>query len=96
MVQPPGKALVFPAEHTFWVRALALSQRCGDGFGVFFRFGEVYGDIQETIGGFGSPLDVLGDAVPADIIDISAELVIPGGRFLGRLLIFLPELRDYR
>ena len=51
----------------------------GDVAGIFFRLGEVDGDVQIAIGGGGGEALIFGDLVDADVIAVAAELIEPVG-----------------
>src|SRR5699024_2034639 len=77
VVDAAGVALVFGAELAARVVGGGQVPGGGDGARVLFGLGEVYGDVQLAVLRGGFPLDVLGDAVAADVVGVLAELVVP-------------------
>ena len=75
MVQAPRIAFVFHTQQAFRIAALFRISCSGDGFGVFFWFGKVNGNIQLAVRGLGNPFLVFAHPVPADVIRILAQLV---------------------
>ncbi len=94
VVHPAGVPLVFPAELALGVAALGGLFGGGDGAGVLFRLGKVDGDVQIPVLRGGHPLAVAGDALPADVVYILAEGVVPVGGALGGIPVPAPELPD--
>ena len=86
-VDAPGVADIFLAQHTGGVAALGLQTLQRDGLGVLFGLGQVDGDFQLAIGGFGVPLDVLGNLRGADIVGHHAQVIEPIGGSLGALFV---------
>ena len=86
-VDAPGVADVFLAQHTGGVAALGLQTLQRNGLGVFFGLGQVDGDFQLAVGGFGVPLDVLGNLRGADIVGHHAQVIEPIGGNLGALFV---------
>ena len=85
VVHPARVALVFPAQLAFGIAALGRGLGGGDGPGVLFRLGKVYGNIQIAVLRGSYPLHILGDAVAADVVRILAELIVPVCRRLFAL-----------
>ena len=77
MVHPTCIAFVFPTKHTFGITALRSQFRCRNGFGVFFRLRQVNGDVDFTVFCHGFPTHILFDAVSADVVCITAKVIIP-------------------
>src|SRR5699024_2152755 len=93
VVHPAGVALVLHAQLALGVGALGGQLGGRDGLGVLFGLGEVDGDVQVAVGGGGDPLEVLLDAVAADVVGVLAEGVEPVGGGAGALLlVFVPEV----
>ena len=85
-------ALVLHAQLTLGVSALGCKLCGGNGLGVFFRLGQVDGDIQVAVLGLGDPLQIALDTVAADVVGVLTELVEPVGGGL-RALVFVPLLK---
>ena len=85
VVDPAGVALVLGAQLAAWIGGGWQIAGGGDGLGVLLRLGEVDGNVQVAVLGGGDPLHVLGNPVPADVVGVLAELVVPVGGLLGAL-----------
>ena len=85
-------AHVFGAEQTLGVTGGLFQLRRRDVPGVFFRFGQVDGDLQLPVFGLRRPALVLRDAVAADVVAVLTEGVEVVRRRLGGLGIPRPEL----
>ena len=59
---------------------------------VFFRLGQIDGDVQITVFCGSYPFDILCNAVTADIIGILTEFVVPVG---SRLRVFLIQIKEF-
>ena len=92
VVHAAGVALVLRAQLALGVSALGRKLCGGNGLGVLFRLGQVDGDIQVAVRGFGDPLQVALDAVAADVVGVLTELVEPVGGGL-RTLVLVPLLK---
>ena len=77
VVHTAGVALVLQAELAAGVVGGGKVPGGGNGLGVLFRLGEVNGDVQLPVLREGLPLHVFGDAVPADVVGILAECIVP-------------------
>ena len=92
MVDPSCIALIFPAQQTLGIGGSRhIFCRCNR-FRVLFRLGQVDGDIQITVFRGCNPLDILCNAVTADVIGILTEFVIPVG---SRLRVFLIQIKEF-
>ena len=85
-------ALVLHAQLALGISALGCKLCGGNGLGIFFRLGQVDGDIQIAVCGLGDPLQIALDAVAADVVGILTELIKPVGGSL-RALAFVPLLK---
>ena len=85
-------AFVFHAQLALGVSALGCKLCSGNGLGILFRLGQVDGDIQVAVRGFGDPLQIALDAVAADVVGVLTELIEPVGGGL-RALVFVPLLK---
>ncbi len=94
MIHAACVSLILPAELTFGIAALNSIARCSDRLGIFFRLGQIDGDIQLAIIRSRLPFHISCDAVPADIVRVSGIGIIPVGSCLRAFLIFLPEHTD--
>ena len=95
VVDPACVPLVLGAQLAPGVGGSRKIPGCGDGFGVLLWFGEIDGNVQFPILGGGLPLHVAGDAVPADVVGVLAEGVVPvGGRLGGVVVHGLKLLND--
>ena len=94
MPQPPGVALVLPAQQALRIAPLGRCFRRGDGLRVLLRLGEIDGDIQLPVGGGGLPLHIPCDAVAPDVVRVLTEAVKPVRRLRRSLAVALPERAD--
>ena len=85
VVHPARVALILRAELAPGIVGRGEVPGGGDGLGVLLRLGEVDGDVQVPVLRGSLPLHVPGDAVPADVVGILAEGVIPVRGGLGAL-----------
>ena len=88
VVHPAGVALILGAQLAPGVVGGGQVPGGGDGLGVLLRLGQVDGDVQLPVLRLRLPLHVLGDAVPADIVGVLAEPVVP---VCGLLRVLLPQ-----
>jgi hypothetical protein len=79
-VDATGVALVFLTKGALGITALLHSLGGGNGLGVLFGLGQIDGDIDLAVLGVMLPFHVLGNTVAADIVAVTAELIIPVGR----------------
>ena len=89
MVHPSGVALVFHAQLALGIAALGGILGCCNGLGVLLRLAQVDGDVQIAIGGGGDPLHVPGNPIPADVVGVLAEIIVPIRCRLGALVVQL-------
>ena len=94
VVDPASIALVLSAQLAPGIGRRRQVAGGGDGLGVLLRLGEVDGDVQVPVLRRGNPLHVLGDAVPADVVGILAEFIVPVGGLLRTLGAEGLEFRD--
>ena len=87
MVQIPRVPFIFPAQQAFGISTLLCQLSRRNGFGIFFRFGEIDGDINLPIRTLHHPFHIFTNPVSADIIRILAELIEIIGSFLRALLV---------
>ena len=92
VVHAAGVALVLRTQLALGVSALGRKLCGGNGLGVFFRLGQVDGDIQIAVLGLGDPLQIALDTVAADVVGVLTELVEPVSGGL-RALVFVPLLK---
>ena len=95
MVQSSCVAFVFHAKQTFWIGCLFCQLCCCDGFRIFFRFGQVDGNIQITVFCRCYPFHVFCDTVTTDIIGILTEFVMCIGSLYRIFFIQFPEATDH-
>ena len=95
VVDPAPVALVFGAELAPGIGGGGQIFCRRNGLGVLLRLGQVYGNIQLAVLRGGLPLHVLGDAVPADVVGVLTELVVPVGGLFGVLGVEGLELRAH-
>ena len=70
------------------IAGLLLLLERGNGLGVLFGLGEIDGDINVAVNRGGDPLQILYDAVAANVVAVNAKTVeIIGGSFGGLLVI---------
>ena len=94
VVDAAGVALVFGAELAARIVRGGQVPRRSDGARVLFRLREVYGDVELAVVRGGFPLDVLGDAVAADVVGVLAELIVPVRGLFRALRVETAELLD--
>ena len=92
MVDPSCIALIFPAQQALGIGGSGHIFCCRNRLRVLFRLGQVDGDIQITVFRRCNPLDILRNAIPADIVGVLAEFVIPVG---SRLRVFLIQIKEF-
>ena len=85
-------ALVLRTQLALGVSALGCKLCGGNGLGVFFRLGQVDGNVQIAVLGLGDPLQIALDTVAADVVGVLTELVEPVGGGL-RALVLVPLLK---
>ena len=85
VVHPAGIALILGTQGAPGVVGGRQVPGGGNGLGVLLRLGQVDGDVQLPILCGDLPLHIPGDAVPADIVGILAEFIVPVRRPLGIL-----------
>ena len=94
VAQVSGVALVLRAQEALGIaRALGLSGG-GNGLGVLLRLGEVDGNVQYTIFRLRCPPLILQNSIPADVIRVPGEGIVPVRRLSGRTGVPLPEGAD--
>ena len=92
VVHAPGVPLVLRAQGAagvFGVHRVAQG-RCR--LGVLLRLGEVDGQVQRPVGRVRLPAQIPGDPIPADVVGVAAEGIVPVGGCLGGLGIQIEEL----
>ena len=87
MIDASGIALIFLAQQALGIGGLRHQFGCRNRFRVFFRFGQIDGNVQIAVFGRSNPFDVFCNTVSADIIGILRELIEPIGRALRVLVI---------
>ena len=92
VIEAPCIPLVLHTELTFRVSRNRSIARSGNGFRIFFRFGQIDGNIQCSVVCVYIPSAVLFDPVPADVIAVLTELVIKLSGGFRRFLIMSPEV----
>ena len=94
MVHAAGVAFIFIAEQALGIGCLLRIFRGGNRFRVLLRLRQVDRDVHVAVFGLRQPAHILRDPVPADIVGVLAELVVPVCRLPGILRIEGPELAD--
>ena len=95
MIGTAGISLILHTELTFGIAA-GFGIFCGcNGFRIFFRFGEIHGDVDGSIRTVDFPFQISGNTVTANIIAVLAEFIEIVSCSLRGNLIFLPELFLY-
>ncbi len=94
MIYPSRITFILPTKQTFRITALLCILCRRNRFRIFFRFGEVDGDIQIAVLCRGHPLLILLNAVAPDIIRILTQLIKIIRGFFGISPIFFPECPD--
>ncbi len=94
-IHPARIALVLRAQLAAWISGSGQVPCGGDGLGVLLRLGQVDGDVQLAVLGLHFPLHVSGNPIPADVVGVLAELIVPVGGFLRGLSVQGPELPDH-
>ena len=94
VVDPAGVALIFGAQLAPGIGRGGQVPGGGNGLGVLLWLGEVDGDVQVPVLRGGDPLHIFCNAVPADIVGILAEFIVPVGGLLRAPGIEGPELLD--
>ena len=85
VVHPAGIPLVLRAQQTPGIGGGGQIPGRRNGLGVLLRLGQVDGDVQFAILGGSLPLHIFGNPVPADIVGILAEGIVPIGGLLRSL-----------
>ena len=92
MINTSRISFIFRAKKTFRIASGFYIPCRGNCFWIFFRFGQIDGNINLTVWTVYLPLLILLYAISADIIAILTQFIEIIGCFLWAFFIFIPEL----
>lgn len=92
MINTSCISFIFRAKKTFRIASGFYIPCRGNCFWIFFRFGQIDGNINLTVWTVYLPLLILLYAISADIIAVLTQFIKIIGCFLWAFFIFIPEL----
>ena len=92
MINTSRISFIFRAKKTFRITSGFYIPCRGNCFWIFFRFGQIDGNINLTVWTVYLPLLILLYAISADIIAVLTQFIKIIGCFLWAFFIFIPEL----
>ena len=92
MINTSRISFIFRAKKTFRIASGFYIPCRGNCFWIFFRFGQIDGNINLTVWTVYLPLLILLYAISADIIAVLTQFIKIIGCFLWAFFIFIPEL----
>ena len=92
MINTSRISFIFRAKKTFRITSGFYIPCRGNCFWIFFRFGQIDGNINLTVWTVYLPLLILLYAISADIIAVLTQFIEIIGCFLWAFFIFIPEL----
>ena len=95
MINTSRISFIFRAKKTFRITSGFYIPCRGNCFWIFFRFGQIDGNINLTVWTVYLPLLILLYTIPADIIAVLTQLIKIISSFLRAFCIFVPEFFLY-
>ena len=95
MIDATGVAFIFLTQLAFRITALRGIFCCRDRFRIFFRFGQIDGDLHLPIWRLCDPFLILFNPISADIIAVLTEFIKIIGRLFRSFLIQFIEFMAY-
>lgn len=92
MINTSCISFIFRAKKTFRIASGFYIPCRGNCFWIFFRFGQIDGNVNLTVWTVYLPLLILLYAISADIIAVLTQFIKIIGCFLWAFFIFIPEL----
>ena len=91
MINTSSISFIFRTKKTFRITSGFYISCCSNCFRIFFRFGQIDGNINLTVWTVYLPLLILLYAISADIIAVLTQFIKIIGCFLWAFFIFIPE-----
>lgn len=70
VIDSSGISLIFHTEQTLWIRACLSISGCGDGLRIFFRLGQIDGNINVAVFGMYFPFLIFAYPIAANVVAV--------------------------